>query len=513
MYIFELASYLVVAILFGIGAGWLIWGDEPFEATPVADLPGSEQAVADLSSQVETRDQEIVRLRKRLKRMHADMDARDLNLAEVKGRSDELEGLLSQRETEMQAMLNGDPLPTGDSDVNVRRVSELEELLSASRSEADGLARKLQDTISNEVHVPDPELEHRLADAETRFAQANESRTQLAAAHEELQRSHATISNDLAEAQARLDEVASGADLAEHDRIRVLEAEISRLRGAESAARDQAAEAEHLHQSAVASLQASEQRANELHQQIAAQPMMAQGASEDVELELAKVHAELARSRQNVNSLRQRLQSVEDENETLAGDLARATTELQGRSARNAEAAAQRDQVVAARDQLLTERRQVEEERDQLASDVAQLRLEVQQMRDQSVQERTAVEERLGEAVASAQAAQQRAEELESQLTLAASNTEETQRLQLSVSEMQHAHEATVAQLHVELSDARLRADDAYEALHELNEEFINFRDVTMRQQNTMNSLADRLARANKSLGSRTVTPDDSSGE
>ncbi len=506
MYIFELASYLVVAILFGIGAGWLIWGDEPFDATPAADASGTEQAVADLSSQVETRDQEIVRLRKRLKRMHADMDARDLSLAEVKGRSEELEGILTQREAELQAVMNGEALPAVDNEVHVRRISELEELLAASRSEANGLARKLQETIATDVAGPDPELQQRLVDSEGRLAEINNSRAQLAAAHEELQRSHATISNDLAEAQARLDEMASGADLAQHDRIRVLEAEISRLKAAELSAQERAADLELQRQSASDALQASEQRAAELHEQLSAQPVVAQGVNEDVELELAKVHAELARSRQNVNSLRQRLQSVEDENESMAGDLARATTELQGRSAKSSEAVAQRDQLVS-------ERLQVSEERDRLAEQLNQLRDELTQVRHESTQERVSIQGRLAETVATAQAAQQRVDQLESQLAQAASGADETQRLERSLSEMQAAHDSTVAQLHVELSEARLRADTAYEALHELNDEFINFRDVTMRQQNSMNSLADRLARANNSIGSRSATPDDSSGQ
>jgi chromosome segregation ATPase len=542
VYIFELASYLVVAILFGIGAGWLIWGDEPFEAAPAGDAPATDQAVADLSSQVETRDQEIVRLRKRLKRMHADMDARDLHLTEVKGHSEELQGLLVQRESELAAALNGEALPDGASETQTRRISELEELVAASRSEADGLARKLQDSLAEAP--ANPELARRLAELESENADANESRFQLAAAHEELQRSHGAISNDLAEAQARLDELSSGADLAELDRVRVLDAEIARLRNSASAAQERIVELESEHQRVTAALATSENRAISLQSQLAAEPE----PNNDTELELAKVHAELARSRQNVNTLRQRLQDVEDENESLAGDLARATTELQGRSAKSGEAATARDQLIAERDQLTAQRDQLTAQRDQLTAardsafaerdqtrsdrdamaqaqhdlqarldEVERARAELRAATDEAASESEGlkqdlhalrsnlsdVEGRASQADAEVRAARERVSQLEGQVAQGADTAAERQRLEQSLTEMTATHESTVAQLHVELSEARLRADSAFEALHELNDEFINFRDVTMRQQSTMNSLADRLAKANMSLGSR----------
>ncbi len=536
MYIFELASYLVVAILFGIGAGWLIWGDEPFEAAPAGDAPANDQAVADLSSQVETRDQEIVRLRKRLKRMHADMDARDLHLTEVKGQSEELQGLLVQRESELAAALNGEALPDGASETQTRRISELEELVAASRSEADGLARKLQDSLAEAP--ADPALAQRLVELESENAHATESRFQLAAAHEELQRSHAAISNDLAEAQARLDELSSGADLAELDRVRVLDAEIARLRNSAAGAQERIAELESEHQRVAVALASSENRAVGLQSQLAAQPE----GNTDTELELAKVHAELARSRQNVNTLRQRLQDVEDENESLAGDLARATTELQGRTARSGEAAAARDQLIAEREQLTAARDNAFAERDQTRNDrdaMAQAHHDLQARFDEVERTRNEllaatdhaaseseglkqelhalrskvsdIEGRASQADADVRAAREHVSQLEAQVAQSADAAAERERLERSVTELTATHESTVAQLHVELSETRLRADSAFEALHGLNDEFINFRDVTMRQQSTMNSLADRLAKANTSLGSRTVTPDDDS--
>jgi chromosome segregation ATPase len=568
VYIFELASYLVVAILFGILAGWLIWGDEPLEAAPVADSPGSEQAVTDLAAQVETRDQEIVRLRKRLKRMHADMDARDLHLNEAKAQYEELQSLLSQRESELAAALNGDELPEGMSDVQTRRVSELEELLAASRSEADGLARKLQESMAYEPSAAaDPALAERVAELETELANISQSRTslqsahaQLEAAHSQLERSHAVVSNDLAEAQARLDELSSGATLDQHDRVRVLEAEVERLRAAAASAEARVAELDNGNRTLLADLDAREAAVADLQARLVAMPTSAP-VDENMQLELAKAQAELARSRQNVQSLRQRLQDVEDENESLAGDLARATTELQGRSSKTSEVVAERDQLRALQAQIEAEKEQLRGSSAELEAELQRLRVQHQELSDalreaqgraqsadelsgradllqrrsaelesalqesasqaetlsrqleQVASERAALVDRVGIAEAAAAESKSQLGDLQQQLSMAAGQTAERERLENEIASLRASNEATIAQLHVELSDARLRADDAFQALHELNEEFISFRDVTLRQQTTMNSLADRLARANSSLGNRSATPEDSAGQ
>jgi chromosome segregation ATPase len=480
VYVFELASYLFLAILFGIGIGWLIWGDEPFEASAAAGAGGDEEVVNDLTAQVETRDQEIVRLRKRLKRMHADLDAKDVQVNEIKGQHSEAQALLSQREDELSGMLNGGELPTGVADVHVRRLSELEEELAASRAESDGLARKLQDIIATPTVVSTD-----VGPLEEQIASLSDSHSQLIAAHEELQLSHGAISNDLAEAQARLEEVSSSADLSQHDRVRVLEDEIARVKAEAHARTEKLAEAQEVAQRKIKEHEVMvEKLGSQLH--IAQTAGSAPGDATELDLELAKAQAELTHSRQNASTLRQRLQSIEDENETLAGELARASTELQGRSAKSAEAIA---------------------ERDKLQQEIAHVRAGSSEL-----------EQRLEAAEAEAKSAAAAAQQLEEHVHKTEAAEAERTALQEQLHTVKAEHDTTMKQLHLELSEARVRADSSYDALHELNDEFIAFREATIRQQTTMNSLADRLAKANSSLGSRStpVVPapdaDDSAG-
>jgi chromosome segregation ATPase len=455
VYVFELASYLFLAILFGIGIGWLIWGDEPFEASAAASGGGDEEALNDLSAQVETRDQEIVRLRKRLKRMHADLDSRDLQITEHKAVHGELEARLGQREEELSGLLQGGELPASVADVHVRRLSELEEELGASRAESAGLARKLQELIEAPVMSgQNPELEKHVAHLTQSNDELSQTHAQLTAAHEELRRSHAVISNDLAEAQARIDEVSSTADLAQHDRTRVLEGEIARLKSELAAA-------------------------HEAHASLQSQSAASGGVEgSEIDLDLAKVQAELSHSRQTVSNLRQRLQTTEDENEKMAGDLARVSTELQSRSSKSTEALAERDR-------LLQTKAQVDQEMARLQTERAEL------------------EQRLQAAQSEAKSAASSVQALDDQLRKAHAAAADSEALRSQLAAARAEHDESVKQLHVELSDARMRADSSYDALDELNSEFISFREATIRQQTTMNSLADRLAKANSSLGAR----------
>jgi uncharacterized protein len=452
-YIFELAGYLFIAILFGIGVGWLIWGDEPFEATQLAGQ-GDDESLHDLHAQVETRDQEIVRLRKRLKRLHADIDAQGLQLTEAKTESDGLQALVAQRESELEQLLGGNPLPQ-DSEMHVRRISELEEELAASRSESDGLARRLQErleAVPTESADTDG-LQTRLMDLTSSHTTLSDDHAQLLAAHEELQRSFGLVSNELSETQAKLEEgAASGPDLAQLDKIRVLEGEIARLKAQAIESTPQSLEA---------------------------------GDLGDLQLELAKVQAELARSRQSVATLRERSQNIEDENEILAGDLARATAELQGRSAKHAEFAAQNEQLLAELQGLRTGSTQVQQEAEQVQQRAAEMEQRARQA-DQVIAE-----------------LQARLSELESH-----AHQESTAKVSLEreLASTRDGHEATLLQLKQELADARLRADGAYESLNGLHEEFISFREATLKQQTSMNTLADRLAKANSAFANRTST-------
>jgi chromosome segregation ATPase len=459
-YIFELAGYLFVAILFGIGVGWLIWGDEPFEATQLAGQ-GDDESLHDLHAQVETRDQEIVRLRKRLKRLHADIDAQGLQLTEAKTESDGLQALVTQRESELEQLLGGNPLPQ-DGEMHIRRISELEEELAASRSESDGLARRLQErleVVPTESADTDG-LQTRLMDLTSSHTTLSDDHAQLLAAHGELQRSFGLVSNELSETQAKLEEgAASGPDLAQLDKIRVLEGEIARLKAQAVEPTPQSLEA---------------------------------GDLGDLQLELAKVQAELARSRQSVATLRERSQNIEDENEILAGDLARATAELQGRSAKHAEFAAQNEQLLAELQGLRTGSTQVQQEAEQVQQRAVEMEQRAAEMEQRALQADHVTAE-----------LQARLSELESH-----AHQESTAKVSLEreLASTRDGHESTLAQLKQDLADARLRADGAYESLNGLHEEFISFREATLKQQTSMNTLADRLAKANSAFANRTST-------
>ncbi len=492
-YVFELAAYLFLAILFGIAIGWLIWGDEPFEASAAAGGGADEEAVNDLTAQVETRDQEIVRLRKRLKRMHADLDAREVQIAEVTGQHAEVQALLGQREEELSGLLNGGELPTGVADVHVRRLAELEEELAASRAESDGLARKLQDVIASPTVVSAD-----VGPLEAKIANLTQANSQLSAAHEELQRSHSSISNDLAETQARLEEVSSNADLSQHDRVRVLEGEIARLKAEAMTATERANELAAAHDAAQKSVHEHASSVQQLQAELQAAQANAGGGTSgdttDVDLELAKAKAELSHSRQNVSSLRQRLQTIEDENEKLAGELAKTSTELQGRSAKSNEAAAEREKLQQEIAQIRNANAELEKRFNAADAQAKTTQASVQTLEGQLKQAQSVASEHL-----------KSREQLEVQLKQAQSAAAEQQTLQQQLAATRAEHEESIKQLHLELSEARMRADSSYDALHELNDEFVSFREATIRQQTTMNSLADRLAKANSSLGSRSV--------
>jgi chromosome segregation ATPase len=492
-YVFELAAYLFVAIFFGIVVGWLIWGDEPFEVTTALAGSADEETVADLSSQVETRDQEILRLRKRLKRMHADLDARDAQATATKSQVEELQTLLQQRDDELASV------GAGGDEYQVRRLAELEEELASSKAQSTELARQLQVGVMPADAPSGAVLESLQAEFD-----------QLFAAHRDLEGSYHGLADELAETQARLDEASatSNAGAQSGDRIRTLETELAQLRADTQGAlqRAKVAEARLDEERQAAQARASREtdhvtagmqgtidqlaaestglraRIAELEASIAdgaarINTVAASGGDDDeVRFELSKVQTELARSRQNVNSLRQRLQELEDENEVLAGDLARATNELRSRSSKASEFDAERQRFVA--------------DRDQFESRLADLNIQMQSFASRSGDHERESAELRGEL-----------ETVRQELLVANDRSAEALQRQ------QVESEAELASLHMELSDARLRADAAYDALQELTQEFIVFRESTLRQQTTVNALAERLDRARTTLVGRSSAP------
>ncbi len=517
-YIFELAGYLFIAILFGIGVGWLIWGDEPFEVN-AAGGEVDDETVNDLHAQVETRDQEIVRLRKRLKRLHADIDSQGAALTEAKTASESLQALVSQREHELAQVMDGQPLPEG-SELSIRRISELEEELAASRSESSSLARRLQEHLDNPPVVTASNESDRAA-----IAELTESKAQLVAANEELQRSFAAVSNDLAEAQARLEEGnAAGPDLAQLDKIRVLESEIARLKSNSSEGSDRVAALETTQVDLQKLLADRDATVADLGAQLnAAQSALAAAQTgqpaeaSDLQLELTKAQTELNRSRQVVSKLREESQSLEDENGTLAGDLARATAELQNRSAKHNEATAERERLIAELDALKSGSTEQVAQLQQQASKLEQQAVQAQQLSAQLKQDLAAVLARSDEAAKAQAAADQQLGSARAELDRLRSEAEASkahvETAQSTLEKTRADHEALLSSLQQDLADARMRADGAHDALKDLSHEFVSFRDATVLQQSSMNSIADRLAKANSSLGSRPspTTPLDNS--
>lgn len=403
-FIARFALYLVLAGAVGVVIGWLIWGGEPFEAaTPVMGAEDGDQ-VQELGSQIESKDQEIARLRKRLKRVHADLDARDSHVLAAKATHEELQGMLGSREDElvavrrdydalMQQAQSGAGGVITDPQME-RRLSEMEEELARTRSDADDLTHQLNIAKAQVAAAPageNTDLEGLVA------ARTTDIESKLAAGDAEL----ADLRRDLETAHAELD----------HAALTIVG-----------------------HEQSIAELSATV-------------PALAGDASPD----MSRLQVELERARKSLSTWRSRLDEVEQENDRLAGDLAVAQTELSSHGTQGAGLA---------------------DENERLMAEATRLRNGVIGLDERATK-------------AEAEAAQ-----LQAELASARSDTE-----------------SQMSALHVELSDARLRADAAHEALQELTQEFVGFREISQRQQSTVQSLSDRLDRARSTLGGRQPPP------
>ncbi len=393
-FIARFALYLVLAGAVGVVIGWLIWGGEPFEAaSPVIGTEDGDQ-VQELGSQIESKDQEIARLRKRLKRVHSDLDARDSHVLAAKATHDELQGMLGSREDELvavrrdydalmaQAQSEGGGVIT-DPHME-RRLSEMEEMLGHTRSEADDLTHQLNIARAQVASAPTTEIESRLA---TKDAELTGLRRDLESAHAELDHAAHTIVG---------------------------------------------------HEQSIAELSTT-----------VAPPAL------EATPDMSRLQVELDRARKSLSTWRSRLDEVEEENDRLAGDLAAAQTELSSHGTQGAGLA---------------------DENERLVAEATRLRNGVIGLDERATK-------------AEAEAAQLQAE-------LVSANA---------------AKESQLSALHVELSDARLRADAAHEALQELTQEFVGFREISQRQQSTVQSLSDRLERARSTLGGRQLAPSQTS--
>lgn len=462
-FIAKFALYLFLALFVGVVIGWLVWGGDPFDVT-APNMEGEESPqIQDLAAQVESKDLEIARLRKRLKRVHSDLDARDSHVLAAKTTNDELQGLLAQREDELLALRRThdgvlEQMAAGGAVITdpqlERRMSELEEDLAASRAEALRLGQQLESVSAGSAGVDEATFHRAVeeaaqqagAEALSRLAQIEE---QLASVTAERQ----TLAGDLAQAHADLDEAAH----------RIIEQE----------------------------------------QQLAGSATSAAG---DPSPELSRIQAELARAKQSVSTWRQRLEEVEDENNRLAGDLAASQSELATVQSELATAQAEVGERAGATNGLSAEN-------ERLGAQLAALQAELATLRDELAARHDELEQAHSSAAANEDLRTEN-ERLSGELNRlrngiiglderAAKAEAESMRLQHELAAAQSEGSAQLSALHVELSDARLRADAAHEALQELTSEFISFRDLTMRQQTTVQSLSDRLDRARSTLVGR----------
>ncbi len=466
-FLVALFGYLVVAICVGIVIGWLFWGGEPFEATSAVAGSTDDERHSELSAQVEAREQEIARLRKRLKRVHADLDSRDTHVTASKAAQEELAALLRERETELDMLrqqhdmvlasgLGGSgvhPLVAAPPDESMlRRLSELEEDLAASRSELTRVHTVLDDVtvqrdraleVATKPASPQDAGSDRASDEKIALLQraledaeaARDAATKRAA---ELEAAYEKVSAELAENQGGADEVSARATAT----AREVDELTRRLTESEAlvAERDAALASLKEHVTTLESQPASTSSST-----------IDTEAADELRLELSKVQTELGRSRQSVATLRQRVQEVEDENETLAGDLAKSNAELTSRSSRTAEAAAENERLLAETNRLRTGVLGLDERAKKAEAD-------------------------LEKALHDVQAAQQ---ELQS---------------------IHETHSTELSSLRTELTAAQTRAAEAHQSLQDLTRDFIDFREVTTRQQSSMQALSERLDKARTSL-------------
>ncbi len=400
-YLLQFAVFVAIALCVGIGLGYLIWGGSLVDATGDLQPADESEAVADLRAQVEARDTEITRLRKRLKRAHADLEARG-----------------SAPEGEIAAL----------AETHRSEVVALTHQVTALHQELDAAHRELESLRANEGRDWAPSGE--VGDQD------------VAALLEELDAARAErrrLESDILSLRASLDE--------QLDQASVLGAAVEDAD--RTAVALQRAEAE------VVSLR---REVDDLRVALDQAGTGASGGAVGDEVTWARLQAELERSRASAAAWRDRLTAAEDEAERLAGELAEATARLH----RAANAAEQGESRAAdLQESLLATERALQSAREEL----------------RAAQQAPVID---------------RAELDALEQELAATRAQSDRQVQ---------------SLHLELSDARLRADEAHQALAELSAEFVAFRDTVLRQQSTVSSIAARLDRARGVLGGRMPDP------
>ncbi len=531
-----------MAIVIGIVIGWLFWGGEPFEATSAVAGGADDERAAELSAQVEAREQEIARLRKRLKRVHADLDVRDTHVAAAKVAHEEVSEVLRQREAELE-LLRHQPFvgssatsgigDSGQQEALLRRLSELEEDLAASRSEVAQLTSSLDDVQLHRdrvvaEHATLSEQHDSLAGKLTLLEQSSPSTSEVDA--ESYAALTSQLDEQLNELQARLVRLESERNEAESARVEAerlrqdatqraveweaayerMSAELAEQQGGSDEVNAQMVAGEREKEELLQRLAEAEKLVverdhsllslrEELHSATSLSASMDSGPADELRLELSKVETELARSRQSVSTLRQRIEEIEDENDRLAGDLAKATTELSSRTTRTQDLVTENERLTAELNRIRTGVLGLDERAKKAEAELLHVQAasgDAQRSLEQLSTEASNLRNELG-------VAQQQLAEAHRELGSAATQ----------ISAVKQETRAKLSVLNVELSDARLRADAAHQALQELTQDFVDFREATMRQQNSMQALSDRLDRARTSLVGRAAPHNGASDE
>jgi chromosome segregation ATPase len=480
-YLLQFALFVAIALCIGIFLGYLIWGGTALDLP--GDLqPGDEsEAVADLRAQVEAKDGEISRLRKRLKRAHADLEAH----SRASGDAGELQAMMEARNADVAALTHQVSvlhqeledarvqLPSGAGRDDAELASMMDELAAAQheRRRLEGEILSLRQALDDQVRAGNDLAESLgLLRAQAAGHQGGDDGTAAAAVHDALDRALAELAHARADAEAATDEAdrASAALQRAEAEVTGLRLEVEELREAADAVSADAVSADAVTAGASTA-----------------------GVADPVAL--ARVQAELERSRASAVTWRERSAQAEDDAERLAGELAEATARLQAASG-----------SISGADERI---RQLEESMRGMEADAVEVRRLLSERSELDAASVERLRSENAELAARVRELDDLSRSLRSRAELADAAEVEAVRLGDELRASRHQGEQLLASLRLELADARLRSDEAHQALAELSTEFVTFRDTVLQQQNTVSSIADRLNRARGALDGRSSPP------
>jgi chromosome segregation ATPase len=548
-YLREFAAFILVALMVGIFVGYLIWGGTALEIPADLQFGDESEVTADLRAQIETKDGEISRLRKRLKRAHADLEARDGSGAASPTALLDLETQLTARERDLEdrslevtslrreidslhAQVTQSRAEVTDAQAEAAAAVESAQAL---RAEQAALRSSLGSSVSGDGSEVDPailaELES-LHDERRRLEEDVVSlRTTLSSFEKHVgdqEREIASLQRQIEGAEQRTAQLMNSSD------------DVEALHADLAAANDEAVRAS----TALARAEAEMASLRREHEELQAQALAASGSTggsdggsdggsrsgSDVDDgTVARLQAELERSRSSASTWRERMAAAEEEAERLAGELAESSSRLSRLSAtstkmeasivalqqtqgeREAALASFQEELSASTQQLASSNEQLAASTQQLAATEDELvvsRNELSALRDAI----GASEEKISTLTGELARYDSLSGEYEQTAHELAQRSSEVERLHqefasvnAELASVRNSNESQIASLHVELSDARLRADAASRELSELTTEFLTFRDTVMRQQSSFSALASRLEQAKGALGGRSV--------